>query len=290
PFDTPIAQQLNTGSATPARSLLSDYDNLHGSYGSLNDDTQHPFPPVLPSSLVASETATSVAPTSASSVSTIYETADTSQASSSTATYVTAQGANTNVTSSNSTLSAAHINSDISDEDLVESYDVETPVLTSTDPFRSPEDHLESSTSATEQSATTSNKEAILTDKGEEIPPSSSKAASLLISSTSPSTAVPSLFSPTSSSPHMTANAESNLSSSMSQYEGTSTSTRLSRIDTIPQSPVHQRRLPLPNTLTFEQSITNLLEKESPLLQSELLTAEHELSVLRSRLAVNEGV
>ncbi|CAF1456995.1 unnamed protein product, partial [Adineta ricciae] len=42
--------------------------------------------------------------------------------------------------------------------------------------------------------------------------------------------------------------------------------------------------------LTFEQSITNLLEKESPLLQSELLTAEHELSVLRSRLAVNEGV
>ena len=55
------------------------------------------------------------------------------------------------------------------------------------------------------------------------------------------------------------------------------------------QSPTHQRRLPLPNKLTFEQNITNL-EKESPLLQSELLTAEHELSVLRSRLAVNEGV
>ncbi|CAF1056744.1 unnamed protein product [Adineta ricciae] len=159
PFDTPIAQQLNTGSATPARSLLSDYDNLHGSYGSLNDDTQHPFPPVLPPSLTTSETATSVAPTSASSISTIYETADTSQASSSTATYVTAQGANTNVTSSNSTLSAARMNSDISDEDLVESYDVEMPVLTSTEPFRSPEDHLESSTSATEQSTTTSNKE-----------------------------------------------------------------------------------------------------------------------------------
>src|SRR5256885_14495714 len=56
------------------------------------------------------------------------------------------------------------------------------------------------------------------------------------------------------------------------------------------QSPIHQRRLPLPNKLTFEQNITNLIEKESPLLQSELLTAEHELSVLRSRLAVNEGV
>ena len=56
------------------------------------------------------------------------------------------------------------------------------------------------------------------------------------------------------------------------------------------QSPVHQRRLPLPNKLTFEQNLTNLIEKESPLLQSELLTAEHELSVFRSRLAVNEGV
>jgi hypothetical protein len=56
------------------------------------------------------------------------------------------------------------------------------------------------------------------------------------------------------------------------------------------QSPTHQRRLPLPKNLTFEQNITNLIEHESPLLQSELLTAEHELSVLRSRLAVNEGV
>ncbi len=55
-------------------------------------------------------------------------------------------------------------------------------------------------------------------------------------------------------------------------------------------SPVHHRRLPLPTKLSFEQNITNLIEKESPLLQSELLTAEHELSVFRSRLAVNEGV
>ena len=57
-----------------------------------------------------------------------------------------------------------------------------------------------------------------------------------------------------------------------------------------PSPPVHQRRLPLPTKLSFEQNITNLIEKESPLLQSELLTAEHELSVFRSRLAVNEGV
>ena len=53
------------------------------------------------------------------------------------------------------------------------------------------------------------------------------------------------------------------------------------------QSPTHQRRLPLPKNLTFEQNINNL-ERESPLIQSELLTAEHELSVLRSRVAVNE--
>lgn len=55
-------------------------------------------------------------------------------------------------------------------------------------------------------------------------------------------------------------------------------------------SSIPHRRLPLPTKLSFEQNLTNLIEKESPLLQSELLTAEHELSVLRSRLAVNEGV
>lgn len=51
-----------------------------------------------------------------------------------------------------------------------------------------------------------------------------------------------------------------------------------------------QRRFPLVKKLSIEQNLTNLIEKESPLLQSELLTAEHELSVLRSRLAINEGV
>lgn len=56
------------------------------------------------------------------------------------------------------------------------------------------------------------------------------------------------------------------------------------------QTQNHQRRLPLPKKLSFEQNITHLLEKESPLLQSELLTTEHELSLFRSRLAVNEGV
>ena len=53
---------------------------------------------------------------------------------------------------------------------------------------------------------------------------------------------------------------------------------------------IHQRRLSLPNKLSFEQNITNLIEKESPLLKSELLTTEHELSLFRSRLTVNESV
>ncbi|CAF0736894.1 unnamed protein product, partial [Didymodactylos carnosus] len=48
-------------------------------------------------------------------------------------------------------------------------------------------------------------------------------------------------------------------------------------------------RMSPPTKLSFEQNITNL-EKESPLLQSELLTAEHELSALKSRLAVTEGI
>ncbi len=84
------------------------------------------------------------------------------------------------------------------------------------------------------------------------------------------------------------------ISSTKSTINGNKTSieeqTKKNNIDIDLQSPTHQRRLPLPNKLTFEQNITNLIEKESPLLQSELLTAEHELSVLRSRLAVNEGV
>ncbi|CAF1526545.1 unnamed protein product [Rotaria sp. Silwood1] len=145
--------------------------------------------------------------------------------------------------------------------------------------------------------------------KGEEpSPPSSSKTSSLLFSSTSPSTNFP-FFS----SSRMTTITESNISPPMTSQSST---LPYRQSNDIPlresiihedktildeqhdkndtninlQSPTHQRRLPLPNKLTFEQNITNLIENESPLLQSELLTAEHELSVLRSRLAVNEGV
>lgn len=124
---------------------------------------------------------------------------------------------------------------------------------------------------------------AILAGKGEEEQqlPSSTNTSTLLISATSPST-----ISPSFSSVPTTTKIEPNLSSStMNDEQATADDFNINL-----QSPVHQRRLPLPNKLSFEQNITNMIEKESPLLQSELLTAEHELTVLRSRLAVNEGV
>ncbi|CAF4998986.1 unnamed protein product, partial [Rotaria socialis] len=139
--------------------------------------------------------------------------------------------------------------------------------------------------------------------KGEEpspLPSSLPQPSSLLISPTSPSTNISSF-----SSSHMTTKKESNISPSTTSQSNDillkkSTSHEEKSIlseqhhrndsDINIETPTHQRRLPLPNKLTFEQNITNLLENESPLLQSELLTAEHELSVLRSRLAVNEGV
>jgi hypothetical protein len=141
PFDnTTLQQQQNTGSATPARSLLSDYDNLHGSYGSLNDDTQQlqSLPPPPAPSSTSSETTPSIPTTNASSVSTIYESLDTiPSSSSSTSTYVTARSTLNNDNTSGSETATKRINSDISDEDLVESYDIETPILTSVNPFRS---------------------------------------------------------------------------------------------------------------------------------------------------------
>ncbi|CAF1526533.1 unnamed protein product [Rotaria sp. Silwood1] len=135
--DNAISQQLNTGSATPARSLLSDYDNLHGSYGSLNDDTQQPIslPPI---SAISSEAISSMPtitnPTATTSMSTINESFE--SIPSSTGTYATAMSTLTNDTTSDSTTLTQHINSYISDEDLVESYEVETPTLPSSNPFR----------------------------------------------------------------------------------------------------------------------------------------------------------
>ena len=129
---------------------------------------------------------------------------------------------------------------------------------------------------------------AILVGKGEEprSSASSTKTSSLLDSSTSPFITSPSSFP----SSRMTTKIDSDLSSTLPSESSIPQSTMIEDSDLQFQSPIHQRRLPLPNKLSFEQNITNLIEKESPLLQSELLTAEHELSVLRSRLAVNEGV
>ena len=142
PYDNPSPQQqVNTGSATPARSLISDYDNLHGSYGSLNDETQ-PIPLSLPPATTSStDNVPSLPPTSSSSMSTIYETPDNfSTASTSTLTsptYVSAASTlNDDEITGGSITPARRLNSDISDEDLVEAFEIETPVLTSVNPFR----------------------------------------------------------------------------------------------------------------------------------------------------------
>ncbi|CAF4501953.1 unnamed protein product, partial [Rotaria magnacalcarata] len=128
--DIAILQQLNTGCATPARSLLSDYDNLHGSYGSLDDDAQQPlaFPTT---SLTSSEFVPTIPITTTTSLSTIDESID-SLTSSST---IINKLHTDNTTDTQSATQRA--NSYISDEDLVESYDVETPILTSANPFHS---------------------------------------------------------------------------------------------------------------------------------------------------------
>ncbi|CAF4205658.1 unnamed protein product, partial [Rotaria sp. Silwood2] len=291
--DTVILPQ-NIGNTTSIFSFLSDYDNLRGSSGSLNDDNQQTqtLPSTVPSS---SETISS---TASSSMTTIYQSFDNfpSLSSSTTSpTYVSAAS----TFNTGGTTTPQHLDSDISDEELVESVDSEN----------SPQDNFE-----TTNVQSSFDKEATLASKVEEPPLSSlssaSESLSLLISvsSASSSTTFPS-FPPF----HITTKTSSKLSSNMSNKTSNIT---LQNFNNIPstltnlnedkpinnnqqekkdsninlQSPIHQRRLPLPDKLTFEQNITNLIEKESPLLQSELLTTEHELSVFRSRLAVNEGV
>ena len=117
-YDNTIFLPTNTGNITPARSLLSDYDNLRGSYGSLNDDnpTTQTITPTLPS-------LSSSPSTVSSSMTTIYESLENFPSSSSTTpTYVSAVSTfNTGGTRTPS----QRLNSDISDEDLVESFDFE---------------------------------------------------------------------------------------------------------------------------------------------------------------------
>ncbi|CAF3397944.1 unnamed protein product [Rotaria socialis] len=312
-YDNTIFLSQNTGNVTPTRSLISDYDNLHGSYGSLNDDNQEmsvlPFTlPALPSSL---ETTSSIA---SSSMTTIYESFDNFPSMSSSATSPTYVSAASTFNTGGTTTPRC-LDTDDSDEELAEPYNIEnsneasTPVIEIIEDNSEPIDECDM-TFLTEVLAqynqnlhhqdnfeTTNiqsidDKQATLTSKVEELPLSSlssrSEPLSLLISVSSNSasssfssfpsfhiaTLASSKFSP--DMPHKTSNVKF-------QKEK-----KDSDIDL--QSQNRHRRLPLPKKLSFEQNITNLLETESPLLHSELLTTEHELSVFRSRLAVNEGV
>ena len=156
PSDNIISQQVNTGAATPAHSLLSDYDNLRGSYESLNDDVQQAPcvpPPLLPLSEVMPSVPTTTT-TTTTSMSTIYESLDTIPSTSSTATYETARGTLNNDNTSDIVAAAKRKNSDISDEELVESYGIETPVLTSSNSFRFSKGRIASHYNTNEQART----------------------------------------------------------------------------------------------------------------------------------------
>lgn len=108
-YDNTIFLPKNTRHATPTRSLTSDYDNLHGSNGSLNDDNQTTHTITQdPSSTVSS------------SMTTIYESLDNFPSSS--ATYVTAAST---LNSDDKRTPSQRLNSDITDDDLPESFDFE---------------------------------------------------------------------------------------------------------------------------------------------------------------------
>ena len=108
---TSYDNNLITGNDTPSRSLHSDYDNIHGSYGSLIDDNQTPR---LPSPSTVS-----------SSMTTIYESLDNFPSSASTTTSRTYVSAVSTFNTDGIRTPSQRLNSDISDEDLVESWDIE---------------------------------------------------------------------------------------------------------------------------------------------------------------------
>lgn len=108
---TSYDNNLITGNDTPSRSLHSDYDNIHGSYGSLIDDNQTPR---LPSPSTVS-----------SSMTTIYESLDNFPSSASTTTSRTYVSAVSTFNDDGIRTPSQRLNSDISDEDLVESWDIE---------------------------------------------------------------------------------------------------------------------------------------------------------------------
>ena len=105
----------NAGSSTPARSSRSDYDNLRGSYGSLNDD-HHQLSRMQAPSL----------PSLSESTSTLYESLDRCPSSPTSRSYVSAVST---FNTSRSTTPSRPINSDPSedddDDDLLDSFDLE---------------------------------------------------------------------------------------------------------------------------------------------------------------------
>ncbi|CAF0980387.1 unnamed protein product [Rotaria sordida] len=124
------SKQDNLDSTTLTCSFPSDYDNLHGSSRSLNYDNHQTeiLSSTIPSS---SETMSS---TTSSSMTTIYESLDNfpSLSSSTTSpTYVSA----VSTFNTGGTTTPQHLDSDISDEDLIESFDsektpqVSTPII-----------------------------------------------------------------------------------------------------------------------------------------------------------------
>lgn len=122
-FENTASLTQNTGSTTPARSFVSDYDNLHGSYGSLNDDNQST--PVLPSPLPSlpssSETMSS---TASSSMTTIYESFDNFPSISSSATSPTYVSA-VSTFNTGGTTTPQYLGSDASDEEPAVSHHIE---------------------------------------------------------------------------------------------------------------------------------------------------------------------
>ncbi len=112
-YDNTIFLTQTTGNITPTRSFLSDYDNLHGSNGSLNDDNQ------------LTQTISHNLSSSSSSMTTIYESLDNFPSSSSTATSPTYVSAVSTFNTGGTRTPSQRLNSDISDEDLIESFDFE---------------------------------------------------------------------------------------------------------------------------------------------------------------------